>query len=109
METSIRYRVVRRLALALLLGCAAVAPAGAQRAISLQDAVDRVQRETGGKILSAESVSQGRADVYRIKVLTREGRVQVVTVPASGSGRANDPEPPPQRARPNQTKPDNED
>jgi len=109
METSIRYRVARRLALALLLGCAVVAPAHAQRAISLQDAIERVQRETGGKILSAESVNQGRADVYRIKVLTREGRVQVVTVPAAGSGRANDPKPTPQRARPNQTKPDNED
>jgi hypothetical protein len=70
-------------------------PASAQRAISLQDAVERVQRETGGKILTAETVRQGRASVYRIKVLTREGRVQVVTVPAAGSGRANDRTPPP--------------
>jgi uncharacterized membrane protein YkoI len=86
---------LRPLLLAVLL--AASAPAAAQRAISLQDAVDRVQRETGGKILSAETVQQGRASVYRIKVLTREGRVQVVTVPAAGSGRANDRTPPPAR------------
>jgi uncharacterized membrane protein YkoI len=86
---------LRPLLLAVLL--AASAPAAAQRAISLQDAVDRVQRETGGKILSAETVQQGRASVYRIKVLTREGRVQVVTVPAAGSGRANDRSPPPAR------------
>ena len=87
---------LRPILLALLLA-APVAPVAAQRAISLQDAVDRVQRETGGKILSAETVQQGRASVYRIKVLTREGRVQVVTVPAAGSGRANDRTPPPAR------------
>jgi uncharacterized membrane protein YkoI len=81
--------------LAALLLALAAAPVMGQRAISLQDAVDRVQRETGGKILSAETVRQGRASVYRIKVLTREGRVQVVTVPAAGSGRANDRTPPP--------------
>jgi hypothetical protein len=81
--------------LVVLAGALSAAPAAAQRAISLQDAVDRVQRETGGKILSAETVRQGRASVYRIKVLTREGRVQVVTVPAAGSGRANDRTPPP--------------
>jgi len=88
-------RALRLLAIALLLA-ALMSPASAQRAISLQDAVDRVQRETGGKILSAETVRQGRASVYRIKVLTREGRVQVVTVPAAGSGRANDRTPPPE-------------
>lgn len=109
MKTVIRYRGVRRWLLAGLLGLTVLAPAAAQRAISLQDAVERVQRDTGGKILSAESVRQGRADVYRIKVLTREGRVQVVTVPAAGSGRANDPTPTPQRARPEESKPDNED
>ncbi|MCE3003269.1 MAG: hypothetical protein LW860_11330 [Xanthomonadaceae bacterium] len=81
--------------LVVLAGALSAAPAAAPRAISLQDAVDRVQRETGGKILSAETVRQGRASVYRIKVLTREGRVQVVTVPAAGSGRANDRTPPP--------------
>ncbi len=87
-------RAARFAPIALLLAVLAL-PVAAQRAISLQDAVDRVQRETGGKILSAETVQQGRASVYRIKVLTREGRVQVVTVPAAGSGRANDPTPPP--------------
>jgi hypothetical protein len=84
---------LRRLPLVGLLLLAA-SPAVAQRAISLQDALERVQRETGGKILSAETVRQGRADVYRIKVLSPQGRVQVVTLPAAGSGRANDPSPP---------------
>ena len=97
-----RHRKLTRLGVTLLLLLGAAAPVVAQRAISLQDAVERVQRETGGKILSAESVRQGRADVYRIKVLTREGRVQVVTVPAAGSGRANDPTPVPARPEPEQ-------
>ena len=93
MENPIRFAdAARRVAFAACLLLAL--PALAQRAISLQDAVDRVQRDTGGKILSAETVRQGQANVYRIKVLTREGRVQVVTVPAAGSGRANDPTPP---------------
>jgi uncharacterized membrane protein YkoI len=99
-----RHRKLTRLGVTLLLALGVAAPVVAQRAISLQDAVERVQRETGGKILSAESVRQGRADVYRIKVLTREGRVQVVTVPAAGSGRANDPTPPPARPEPEQTR-----
>jgi hypothetical protein len=93
MEHPIRpVRTTRLLAFAACLLLAF--PALAQRAVSLQDAVDRVQRETGGKILSAETVRQGRASVYRIKLLTRDGRVQVVTVPAAGNGRANDPDPP---------------
>jgi hypothetical protein len=93
--------------LVLALACAMMGPASAQRGAGLQDAIEQVQRDTGGKILSAESVRQGRADVYRIKVLTREGRVQVVTVSAAGSGRDNDPKPAPRRVRPDESKPDN--
>lgn len=62
----------------------AAAPATAQRATSLQDAVERVQKQTGGRILSAETVRVGRQKLYRVKVLTPEGRVQVITVPAAG-------------------------
>ncbi len=49
---------------------------------TLQEAVERVERDTGGKILSAETVRVGRQTVYRIKVLTPEGRVQVMQVRA---------------------------
>lgn len=61
-----------------------VAPAFAQRAVSLQEAVERVQQETGGKILSAETVRIGRQKMYRIKVLTPDGRVRVLQIPAAG-------------------------
>jgi len=60
-------------------------PALAQRAVDLQDAVERVQRQTAGRILSAETVRSGRQKLYRVKVLTPDGRVQVVTVPAGGA------------------------
>jgi hypothetical protein len=70
----------------LLLGVAlASLPAQAQRAVDLQDAVERVQRQTNGRILSAETVRVGRQKVYRVKVLRPEGRVQVVMVPAAGT------------------------
>ena len=68
------------LALALL----GATPAHAQRALDLRDAVERVQRETGGRILSAETVRIGKQKVYRIKVLTKDGLVKVVLVPAAG-------------------------
>ena len=74
---------VHALALAVLL-VAAAEPAVAQRALDLQDAVERVQRRTGGRILSAETVRVGRQKHYRVKVLTPEGRVRIVMVPAAG-------------------------
>ena len=59
---------------------AADATAAAQ--ISLQDAVAKVERETHGKVLSAETKHNGKQTVYRIKVLTRDGQVRVIEVPA---------------------------
>jgi hypothetical protein len=78
---------IAALAILLCLSCGAtLAPsvAHAQRALNLQEAAERVQSQTGGRILSAETVRIGRTKVYRIKVLTREGRVRVVQVPAAG-------------------------
>ncbi|GAB4513648.1 MAG: hypothetical protein Tsb0026_18500 [Sulfuricaulis sp.] len=50
--------------------------------ISLDEAVARVRRETGGRVLSAEA----RDSRYRIKVLMPNGAVRVVNVDAR-SGR----------------------
>jgi uncharacterized membrane protein YkoI len=47
-----------------------------ERRISLEQAVARVQRATGGRVLDARSAG----DDYRIKVLTRQGEVRVVYV-----------------------------
>ncbi|HEX5961848.1 MAG TPA: hypothetical protein VFY97_11460 [Rhodanobacteraceae bacterium] len=76
-----------------LLACAGVAwaapprpappphqPASAPpaRPASLEQAVKQVQHQTGGHILAADTVSRGRAQVYRIKVLKPDGKVQVM-------------------------------
>lgn len=52
--------------------------------MSLNQAVQQVQRETGGRVLSAETINQGRRSVHRIKVLTPSGQVRVLTVDAHG-------------------------
>ena len=65
-------------ALALAL---AVASAGA-RELTTQEAVAKVQQETSGKVLSVQTLMQGKRKVYRIKVLTLDGQVRVVQVPA---------------------------
>ena len=50
--------------------------------LTMQEAIAKVQHETGGKVLSAESKTQGKKTIYRIKVLTRDGQVRIVEVPA---------------------------
>ncbi len=47
---------------------------------SLDAAVAQVRRETGGRILSAQTVTRDGRRVHRIKVLTRERRVRVIYV-----------------------------
>lgn len=50
----------------------------AERRVSLAQAVEMVQRATGGKVLDARDLG----GQYRIKVLTRSGEVRVVFVDA---------------------------
>ncbi|GIX32297.1 MAG: hypothetical protein KatS3mg125_0253 [Lysobacterales bacterium] len=45
---------------------------------SLDESVRRVERETGGRILSAETLRAGDREIHRIKVLTPDGRVRVI-------------------------------
>lgn len=52
--------------------------------MSLNQAVQQVQRETGGRVLSAETINKGRRSVHRIKVLTPSGQVRVMTIDARG-------------------------
>lgn len=47
----------------------------------LQIAAAEVQRETNGKILSATKIESRNRAVYRIKVLTDDGRVRVIQIP----------------------------
>lgn len=53
--------------------------------VSLDQAVQQVQQDTSGKVLSAEQRAVGHRQEYRIKVLTPQGHVKVVVVsPESG-------------------------
>lgn len=76
--------------LAVLTRCvslaALLAVAGTASASELRDAVDRVRQETGGYILSAQTLQTHRGTVHRVKVLTREGRVEVRQIAAGFRG-----------------------
>ena len=45
---------------------------------SLPDSVRRVERQTGGEVLRAEPMQRDGREVYRLKVLTSDGRVRVM-------------------------------
>ncbi|HEY9147538.1 MAG TPA: hypothetical protein VIQ22_00900 [Gammaproteobacteria bacterium] len=50
--------------------------------MSLDQAVAQVRRETGGRILSAETVRANGRKVHRIKVLTDGNKVRIIHKPA---------------------------
>jgi len=64
-----------------------MAQRGGNSGMSLNQAVQQVQRETGGRVLSADTVNQGGRAVHRIKVLTPSGQVRIVTIDAQPQGR----------------------
>ena len=49
-------------------------------AMSLSQAVQKVKRDTGGKVLSAQTRVKGNQEVHFVKVLTQDGRVRTVRV-----------------------------
>lgn len=66
-----------------------VAPLNQQRMVlaqaggeSLDRAVSRVRKQTGGRVLSAETRDEGGVQVHYIRVLTRDGKVKRIRVVA---------------------------
>lgn len=55
------------------------------REVSVQEAVAQAQREGSGKLLSVQTLTVAKHKVYRIKLLTRDGRVRIVQVAAEQS------------------------
>jgi len=53
-----------------------------QRRISMNEAVELVQSQTGGRVIQAQETRSDGRDIYRIKVLTRQGEVRIVHVNA---------------------------
>ncbi|MDF3982491.1 hypothetical protein P3W24_07525 [Luteibacter sp. PPL201] len=72
----------RPLIFALCLAAPFAAPAFQTSSMTLEQAVSKVQKETGGMVLSADTrlVERGRITEYRVKVLTLDGHVKVVPV-----------------------------
>ncbi len=68
--------------LALFMACSVVTVSAEAQTRTLQQAVAEVESQTGGKILSAETIRVGKQVIYRIKVLTPEGRIQIFQIPA---------------------------
>ena len=50
--------------------------------ITLQQAVEQVQRETNAKVLSVQTLRIGKRKMYRIKILTAGGQVRVLEIKA---------------------------
>ncbi|GIX35061.1 MAG: hypothetical protein KatS3mg126_0840 [Lysobacteraceae bacterium] len=44
----------------------------------LPESVRRIERETGGKVLQVRPIRRGERELYRMKVLTPDGRVRIV-------------------------------
>ncbi|HUA80606.1 MAG TPA: hypothetical protein VL997_09560 [Dyella sp.] len=64
----------------LVAGAVAAQSSPPQPGLTLDQAVTQVQQRVGGKVLSAEPRHIGRRTEYRIKVLTPDGHVRVITV-----------------------------
>lgn len=45
---------------------------------TLPGSVRRVERESGGKVLKAQPIQRDGREIYRIKIVTPQGRVRVV-------------------------------
>ncbi len=52
------------------------------REISVQEAVAEAQRQADGKVLSVQALNVGKRKIYRIKILTHDGQVRVIQIPA---------------------------
>jgi len=55
--------------------------------IPLERAVERVKRNSNGKILSAKTIRDGKRSVHNVRVLTKQGRVKRVRIDARSGQR----------------------
>lgn len=70
----------------LLCTCLLAATAPAWADVSRDQAAAIAQRQTGGRVLSAERTEAGGRPAWRVKVVTKAGEVRVVLLDAA-SGR----------------------
>jgi hypothetical protein len=82
-------RAVPTLLLAAVLSLSAAAASArplllADNGVSLSEAAAQVQRQTGGKVIGAETVRRGDRQVHEIRVMVKPGVVKVFRVDAGG-------------------------
>lgn len=70
----------RKLLLCLGLGLGLAVASASVSAMSLSQAVNKVRRDTGGKVLSARTEVRNNRQIHVIKVLTKDGKVRYVQV-----------------------------
>ena len=69
-------------ALATALAVLVLSAAALAQGITVQEAVEQVQRETTAKVLSVQTLNIGKRKIYRIKILTSGGQVRVLEIKA---------------------------
>lgn len=67
------------------------------RSRRMPESVQRIETETGGRVLQVRPMQRGDREIYRMKVLTPEGRVRVMQ--DDPRRRPRDQAPPPPRER----------
>jgi uncharacterized membrane protein YkoI len=73
---------IRLSALATAIAVMLISTVATGAEITLQQAVEQVQRETSAKVLSVQTLRIGKRKIYRIKILTSGGQVRVLEINA---------------------------
>ncbi|QOC23319.1 hypothetical protein IC757_04000 [Wenzhouxiangella sp. AB-CW3] len=73
------FRLIKNMLLALTLTMVMVVSAWA---LSLQEAAERVARQYDAEVVSARTVERDGRRIHVIRILTRDGVVRTVRVPA---------------------------
>jgi uncharacterized membrane protein YkoI len=73
---------IRLSALATAFAVVLMTTVATAKEITLQQAVEQVQRETSAKVLSVQTLRIGKRKIYRIKILTTGGQVRVLEINA---------------------------
>jgi hypothetical protein len=77
--TTSMFTVLRNVLLAIVTSLMLVVSAWA---LSLQEAADRVARQHDAKVVSAHTIERDGRRIHVIRILTRDGVVRTVRVPA---------------------------
>jgi hypothetical protein len=78
-EPTVVSKFLPRVLIAMLLSVALVVSAWA---ISLQEAAERVARQYDAQVVSAHTIERDGRRVHVIRILTRDGVVRTIRVPA---------------------------